>query len=79
MDNGIGKTYGWTILSLLVVAVVVQWRVRWRGTPCTPPPKRGEDSAATRWTAPAFSGRLPGVAKSGLKVSEWVRYLIVLS
>ena len=28
MGNGINDTYDWTILSLLVVAVVVQWHVR---------------------------------------------------
>ena len=27
-SNGINDTYDWTILSLLVVAVVVQWRVQ---------------------------------------------------
>ena len=37
-----------------------------------PPKKRGGDSAATRWTGPAFSGRLPGVVESGLMDSERV-------
>ena len=62
-DNGrrTSNTYGGTILSLLVVAVVVQWRVFGDGVrPVHLPHKKGEGTALPPGEPDqAFSGRFP--------------------
>ena len=61
-----------------MVVVVMQWRVlRWRGTPCTPPPKkkrRAQRCHQVNRTRP-FPAGSPGVVESGLKDSERVSSL----
>ena len=44
----------------LLVAVAMQWRLRWWGTPCAPPPQKGGGQCCHQMNQAGLSGPLSG-------------------
>ena len=38
----------------------MRWRLRWRGTPCTPPPRKGGEQRCHQMNRSSLAGGYPG-------------------